>query len=211
VQERLEVDDCCGADHVATKALSHDSSSELEPGGSAVEEPVAVASCDPVVEPGDERVEQGADDVSTLRGLEVQVVGDVLHLGWSGRIAHLSEGLDYCLAHGRGHILAEALVPRGVGYDTAGYVWRKPGTHELEGALHFVAGVGVDHRGSEPLGVGAGAGDEDHAERVGTLPGHGWHQSVDGEDLVAVAKGALRDLGVVGVDADDVLLRGPRV
>ena len=61
------------------------------------------------------------------------------------------------------------------------------------------------------LARGGRARNEDHAERVGTLPGHGWHQSVDGEDLVAVAKGALRDLGVVGVDADDVLLRGPRV
>jgi hypothetical protein len=75
MQERLEIDDHSGADHdhVAAKALPHDRSSGLGSGMGAVEEPVAVASRDPVVEPGDESAEQGADGVCPLRRLEVQV------------------------------------------------------------------------------------------------------------------------------------------
>jgi hypothetical protein len=122
VKEGLEVDDHSRADYVAAKSLPHDRPSEPGPGGCVVKEPVAVTSRDPVVEPGDEHVEQGADDVLPSSRLEVQVVGDVLHRGRSGRIAQLSEGLDDCLAHGRSYALAKTIVPKAIRYDAAGGV-----------------------------------------------------------------------------------------
>jgi hypothetical protein len=71
VQEGLEVDDHSRADYVAAKAMSHDGAGEFGPDWVATKEPIAIAGRDPVVEPGDECVKQGVDDIVTMRGLEV--------------------------------------------------------------------------------------------------------------------------------------------